>query len=442
MRSIESAPPTVVDEIVTAKLVRLIDHASASGWWRNYLGSAIASRAGELDLRSLVAEVPILSRQALQENIHWMRIWLPDSKLDDYAEISTSGSTGAPVHVLRYLPSYLPRYSASELLDVEWSRRDLTKHIGYFRIGPQKVQRSPMPAPLSYVGGTGTVIFQNLLESTPRELLEIAAREELSYLSVNGMVQRLLAIEQIIDPVPGLRLEQLLNWADPVSAELRELVHQAFGARIVDRYTSNEFGYLAIQCPAANHLHAPQIYNFIEILDEQDNPVEPGQLGRVIVTSLDGVAQPLIRYELGDFASWSDEECPAGITFPIFSPGIVRQRDIRISNSGKILIPHPDSLEIIKSGRVGKYQILEFEDVVVLLVEERLELPADEILASEEKLSTQFGGLKPAKVMSVSSADANALPIWKPKRIVTVEGVAPAPLEPRALTKLISEGRI
>ena len=41
---------------------------------------------------------------------------------------------------------------------------------------------------------------------------------------------------------------------------------------------------------------------FIEILDDNDKPVSPGNEGRVVITSLYNKAMPFIRYDLGDRA--------------------------------------------------------------------------------------------------------------------------------------------
>ena len=49
----------------------------------------------------------------------------------------------------------------------------------------------------------------------------------------------------------------------------------------------------------------------VEVVDADDEPVGPGELGRVLVTQLHNFALPLIRYELGDWARRGDP-CPCG----------------------------------------------------------------------------------------------------------------------------------
>ena len=46
------------------------------------------------------------------------------------------------------------------------------------------------------------------------------------------------------------------------------------------------------------HVSAESV--FMEILDEDCKPTKPGNVGRVVVTSLYNYAMPFIRYDLGD----------------------------------------------------------------------------------------------------------------------------------------------
>ena len=43
--------------------------------------------------------------------------------------------------------------------------------------------------------------------------------------------------------------------------------------------------------------------NFVEILDNHNNPVPDGQSGRIVITSLYNKANPFIKYDVGDIGS-------------------------------------------------------------------------------------------------------------------------------------------
>ena len=71
----------------------------------------------------------------------------------------------------------------------------------------------------------------------------------------------------------------------------------------MSRYGTEEFGTIAVERPK-DQKHVLNLSSVIvEILAiDKDVPVEPGQMGRIVVTDLFSHAMPLIRYETGDLA--------------------------------------------------------------------------------------------------------------------------------------------
>ncbi|HXQ40704.1 MAG TPA: AMP-binding protein, partial [Candidatus Udaeobacter sp.] len=90
--------------------------------------------------------------------------------------------------------------------------------------------------------------------------------------------------------------------AEVVPAELRALVGQIPGCRLTDSYGCTESGLIAVQCAACDAYHPADRHLVFEILDDDDRPVGPGAMGRIVVTPLFNRAMPLIRYETGDYA--------------------------------------------------------------------------------------------------------------------------------------------
>ncbi len=68
----------------------------------------------------------------------------------------------------------------------------------------------------------------------------------------------------------------------------------------------------------------------LELVDDDGREVEPGQMGHVVVTGLDGYRMPLIRYALGDIAARcpDDVRCPCGRGLPLLDRIIGRDTDI------------------------------------------------------------------------------------------------------------------
>jgi len=63
-------------------------------------------------------------------------------------------------------------------------------------------------------------------------------------------------------------------------------------------------------------------------------PCPPGKPGRVVVTDLHNRAMPMIRYEVGDMAVWSDKPCSCGRTLPMLAQVEGRIADYVITSTG------------------------------------------------------------------------------------------------------------
>jgi len=63
-------------------------------------------------------------------------------------------------------------------------------------------------------------------------------------------------------------------------ANLREQVRLAWHVDLVDCYSAEEVGYIALQCPAHEYYHVQAEHLLVEIIDRAGKPCPPGQTGR------------------------------------------------------------------------------------------------------------------------------------------------------------------
>lgn len=81
-----------------------------------------------------------------------------------------------------------------------------------------------------------------------------------------------------------------------------------FGTEIIDNYGMLETWAIAITCRhGALHINEHNVY--IEIIDEKDRPVRLGEVGRIVVTSLQERLLPFIRYVTDDFGMFTEKLC-------------------------------------------------------------------------------------------------------------------------------------
>ena len=86
----------------------------------------------------------------------------------------------------------------------------------------------------------------------------------------------------------------------------------AWGHDPFDQYVATEVGFLAVECAAHDGLHVLDDHVEVEIVDDDGRPCRPGEEGQVLVTPLHARTLPLIRYRLGDRATWTAGACGCG----------------------------------------------------------------------------------------------------------------------------------
>lgn len=84
---------------------------------------------------------------------------------------------------------------------------------------------------------------------------------------------------------------------------LRARLESAFECPVLDLYSMNEAGPIAVFDPAVGGHVLLQNHMFVEVLDENDQRVPEGERGEVTLTGGFNFCLPLLRYRTGDFAS-------------------------------------------------------------------------------------------------------------------------------------------
>jgi phenylacetate-CoA ligase len=83
---------------------------------------------------------------------------------------------------------------------------------------------------------------------------------------------------------------------------------------------------VAMQCSERRY-HVLTRKCIVEVLDEHDQPVGPGETGQIVVTDLLSAATPFIRYRTGDLGTLAPEGCRCGWRGPALSAVVGRVDD-------------------------------------------------------------------------------------------------------------------
>jgi phenylacetate-coenzyme A ligase PaaK-like adenylate-forming protein len=104
--------------------------------------------------------------------------------------------------------------------------------------------------------------------------------------------------------------------AEQCTPNMRNLIERAWGIQPFNAYATTETGgALALECAAHNGMHIFEDRVLLEVVDTDRQPVPDGKQGeRVLLTNLDNLAQPIIRYELDDMLTLDSAPCTCGRT--------------------------------------------------------------------------------------------------------------------------------
>jgi phenylacetate-CoA ligase len=137
--------------------------------------------------------------------------------------------------------------------------------------------------------------------------------------SIPSYLGRLHAVflENGLDPIRDTKLERLFIGAEPHSEETRLRIQEMFGAKAYNSFGMTEMNGpgVAFECSYQNGMHLWEDCYLLEIVNPDTlEPVPDGEIGEMILTTLDREAMPIIRYRTRDLTCIIPDECPCGRT--------------------------------------------------------------------------------------------------------------------------------
>ncbi|MGQ0741137.1 MAG: phenylacetate--CoA ligase family protein [Alphaproteobacteria bacterium] len=307
-------------------------------------------------------KIPLLTRAQIQDAGDLLCSTSVPESHGQTSEDSTSGSTGIPV---KFKGTSLTQlfWLSFTLRDQLWRDTDFSKRfaaIRYMRKGGALYPGKSYPGWGQAAGAifhTGPSYVLNMLTPVSQQLQwlhEIKPDYLLTYpTNLMALIAHARASGQPLPPFLGIQC-----FGEILFPEMRSECREATGIVPADMYSTQEVGYVALQCPKFDNLHVQSENVLVEVLDNDGNPCRPGETGHVVVSTLHNFAMPFIRYKLGDFATVG-EPCPCGRGLPVIARVMGRVRNMLTLPNGERLWPYWGTSKIADLIPLRQFQLVQ-----------------------------------------------------------------------------------
>jgi phenylacetate-CoA ligase len=335
MQSTQWRPPHELQALQERKLADLLRIARRNvPYYRSLLGNS-GEHFSSTHSSHAFDQIPPLTKEVIRRESERLLNEQVDRKR--LMASSTSGSTGESTYFKVDERSFSAR-RAAELRSNEWTG---------WRLGERSATLwgAPMDQKLaqSMRGRVHSWITRHRFVSS----YDLSAEKMDAYLELLGHFQPSLLIGY---PGPletfarhcrdrGAKITSLraiVSSAETLWPHQREIIEDALDVKVFNRYGCREFGQIAAECEAHSGLHVSIERVLVEVVDDDGRPCAPGEEGRLLVTDLDNVGMPFIRYEIGDRGTWATEsECACGRGLPLLQNVAGRTLEIVRTPYGK-----------------------------------------------------------------------------------------------------------
>jgi len=277
---------------------------------------------------------------------------------------TSSGSTGTPVTVRGTVFDAIIG-KAITLRHFLWHSYDFTGRLASIRRTHGQIYEYPHGRIVPRWGDTATFPFA----TGPAALLSIGAsirqqaqwlrHQNPHYLLTYASNLHFLAVHCQEHDIELPALDHVMSMGEALSAETREECRRAWDVPVIDAYSAQEVGAIALQCPDVERYHVQAETMFVEVVDDRGQPCRPGETGRLFVTPLNNFATPLLRYEIGDYAEVG-EPCPCGRGLPTLNRILGRERNaLLVTRNGDRYWPAFGSRKLRQLAPIVQHQLVQ-----------------------------------------------------------------------------------
>lgn len=187
------------------------------------------------------------------------------------------------------------------------------------------------------------------------------------------------------------QLKCVITSSEKLTPAMRDMFAKVYHCKTYDGWSGVEACALVTECEHGS-LHISPDAGLIELLDDNMQPVKPGEAGNVYCTGFLNYDQPLIRYDIGDTMILGETHCTCGREMPVIKEIIGRQEDVIIGVDGRKMVRFHgifNGLNSVKQAQVVQESLDEIVLKIVVVYHDEKE---KEIM--KQRVQSQLGNIK------------------------------------------------
>ena len=283
--------------------------------------------------------IPVTIKEDLQQRNEDF-LCVPRNKIIEYS--STSGTLGNPVTIM-LTENDLARLACNEyasFVSTEGSVNDIYQimltldrqfmagmayYSGIHKLGAGIIRLGP---------GVPSLQWETILRLKPTAIIAVPSFivKLISYAQEHNIDINSTTVKKAICVGENIRN------ADFTLNPLGKKITDAWDIKLFSTYASTEMQTAFTECTECKGGHLQPDLLIVELLDEMNKAVAPGEPGEVTITTLGVEGMPLLRYKTGDICVYDDSPCACGRNSLRLSPVMGRKKQM-LKYKGTTLYP-------------------------------------------------------------------------------------------------------
>lgn len=303
-----------LESIQNKKLKKLLQHSYEHVSYYKNLWDDLNFLPGDYKELSDLKSLPVLTKDLIKSNYTNL---IADNYRDQIIKKTTGGSTGVPLKFIITRESYEKRVAVT-WRGYEWSGARLGKKTAY--IWGQDFK-------YTYINKFKYNLYNKAFNRKYFNVFDYNHNFERLVLELNAYKPKVIV--SFVTPLYefsgflirnniklNFELDAIVTGAEALQLHQRHLIEKAFSKQVTNTYGCREFMLLAAECDKHEGMHVNMDHFALELLKDTKLPDD---MGEVLITDLSNYGMPFIRYKSGDLASYSNNDCSCGRSFPMLS---------------------------------------------------------------------------------------------------------------------------